>query len=256
MQNMINWFEIPAADFNRAVKFYNAVMDTNIEGMEMGGSMMGMFPLAQDAPGVGGAIVSGEMYTPSGDGTKVYLYCPNDLQPFLDRVEPNGGQVIVPKTLITEDIGYFAMFVDTEGNVVALHSYHPDKNVPEMATVADWCEIPAKDFAKSCAFYAKVFGVESLYTQRMGEYDMGFFPMDPEAMGVGGAVVTGEHYNPSGDGSKVYLNCGEDMESFIARIGEAGGTVVVPKTEISPEHGFFAFFKDPEGNIVGLHSMK
>jgi uncharacterized protein len=99
-------------------------------------------------------------------------------------------------------------------------------------------------------------GVESIYKQRMGEYDMGFFPMEPNTIGVGGAIVSGEHYNPANVGSKVYLNCGEDMESFLTRIEAAGGTILIPKTEISPEHGFFAFFSDPEGNVVGLHSIK
>jgi uncharacterized protein len=120
MQNMVSWFEIPSSDFARAVGFYKDILGVEIQEMDMFGTKMGMFP--SDGENVSGAIVHGEEYKPSSDGVTVYLNGGENLQTILDKVEPNGGTVIVPKTQITEEFGCFAMFTDTEGNKVALHS--------------------------------------------------------------------------------------------------------------------------------------
>ncbi|MBK7808609.1 MAG: VOC family protein [Saprospiraceae bacterium] len=122
MQNLINWFEIPATNFNRAVSFYKAILDLKIEEAEMFGSKMGFFPT--DGKNVSGAIVQGEDYKPSTDGVVAYLNGGNDLQDILTKVENNKGQVIVPKTQISPEMGYFGMFIDTEGNKMAVHSIH------------------------------------------------------------------------------------------------------------------------------------
>ncbi len=122
MQNLINWFEIPATNFNRAVSFYKAILDLKIEEAEMFGSKMGFFPT--DGKNVSGAIVQGEDYKPSTDGVVAYLNGGNDLQDILNKVENNKGQVIVPKTQISPEMGYFGMFIDTEGNKTAVHSIH------------------------------------------------------------------------------------------------------------------------------------
>jgi len=120
MKNMINWFEIPAADFNRASRFYKNVLQVPVEETEMFGTRMGFFPAGADT--VSGAIVQGEGYTPSATGALLYLNGGDDLQTTLDRVEPNGGRVLMPKTQISPEVGYFALFLDTEGNKMALHS--------------------------------------------------------------------------------------------------------------------------------------
>jgi hypothetical protein len=120
MDNMINWFEIPAADFNRSVKFYRQVLGADIEETEMFGMKMGFMPT--DGANVSGAIVQGEGYTPSAEGAVIYLNGGDDLKHMLGRVESAGGKVIVPKTQISPETGFFAMFIDTEGNKMALHS--------------------------------------------------------------------------------------------------------------------------------------
>lgn len=120
MKNSLNWFEIPATDFDRAIKFYNAILEAELYCTEMNGYKMGFFPMDEGA--VGGAVVTGEFYTPSADGTVVYLNAGENLSTVLDRVEPNGGKILMPKTLITEEIGYMAMFLDSEGGKIALHS--------------------------------------------------------------------------------------------------------------------------------------
>jgi len=51
-----------------------------------------------------------------------YLNGGKDVQNVLDRVENSNGNVIVPKTQISPEMGYFGMFIDTEGNKIAVHS--------------------------------------------------------------------------------------------------------------------------------------
>ncbi len=120
MENLINWFEIPATDFSRAVSFYKVILGLDIKETEMFGTKMGFFPT--DGANVSGAIVQGEDYKPSTDGVVAYLNGGNDLQTVLDKVEGNNGKVIVPKTQISPEMGYFGMFIDTEGNKMAIHS--------------------------------------------------------------------------------------------------------------------------------------
>lgn len=120
MQNLINWIEIPVADFNRAVTFYSAILDLSITEAEMMGSKMGFFP--SDGTNVSGALVMGDGYTPSDKGIMVYLNGGSDLSHVLSRIEPNGGRIITGKTHIAPEMGYFAIFKDTEGNTIALHS--------------------------------------------------------------------------------------------------------------------------------------
>lgn len=121
MENLINWFEIPALDFRRAVDFYKGILGLpQMEESEMFGTTMGFFPM--DGKNVSGAIVKGDGYQPSQDGVTIYLNGGKDLQVILDKVGPAGGTVIVPKTQISEEMGYFALFIDTEGNKIGLHS--------------------------------------------------------------------------------------------------------------------------------------
>ncbi len=120
MQNVINWFEIPAADFKRAVSFYKEILSVEIKETEMFGTKMGLFPT--DGTNVSGAIVQGEDYNPSTNGILTYLNGGNDLQMILDKVEKHNGKILVSKTQISPEMGYFGIFIDTEGNKLAVHS--------------------------------------------------------------------------------------------------------------------------------------
>jgi hypothetical protein len=117
----------------------------------------------------------------------------------------------------------------------------------------NWFEIPATDFARAKAFYETVLG-RSIETMTMGPSIMGFLSSSPDS--VGGAIVQGDGAAPSRTGTLVYLNGGEDLAPMRARVEGAGGSVVVPKTDIGSGCGCFAHFIDTEGNKVGLHSMQ
>ncbi|MDH4038338.1 MAG: VOC family protein [Candidatus Krumholzibacteria bacterium] len=119
LKDYVSWFEIPAHNFQRAVTFYSHIYDIKMETAEMSGYAMAFFPAVN---GVGGAVVVGDGCIPSDTGTLVYLNAGTRLDEILARIEPAGGRVVMGRTLISDDAGYFALFIDTEGNKLALHS--------------------------------------------------------------------------------------------------------------------------------------
>jgi uncharacterized protein len=124
MNNAISWFEIPTTDINRAQKFYETIFGISMIPVEMPNIKMRMFPLDDMMTQVGGALVdSGGFHKPSvTDGPLIYLNANPDLQNVLDKIEAAGGKIMVPKTEISPEYGNMAVFIDTEGNRVALHS--------------------------------------------------------------------------------------------------------------------------------------
>jgi uncharacterized protein len=124
MDNAISWFEIPTIDLARAEKFYGAIFGISFFPLDLPNIKMRMFPINDQATQVGGALVSsGGFHKPSAtDGPLIYLNANPDVQLVLDKVAAAGGSVVVPKTQISEEHGYMAVIVDTEGNRIALHS--------------------------------------------------------------------------------------------------------------------------------------
>ncbi|MBS5979550.1 MAG: hypothetical protein KIB51_07420 [Dysgonomonas mossii] len=86
----------------------------------MDGTQMGVLP--SDGETINVVLVKGADYKPTSDGAVLYLNAGNDLQPMLEKVSKNGGQIIVEKTQISPEMGFFALFMDTEGNKLGLHS--------------------------------------------------------------------------------------------------------------------------------------
>ena len=122
MQHAISWFEIPVVDFDRAKRFYSAIYDYKMPELTMGQIRMGFLLHDQEGGGIGGAIVSGDGTVPSQPGVRIYLNGGSDLNTVLDRVETAGGKVVLQKTEITPEFGYYATFIDSEGNTISLHS--------------------------------------------------------------------------------------------------------------------------------------
>jgi len=122
--NALNWFEIPVTDTSRAKKFYETILDIKMDTNEMMGMEMTSFPFdMQSSTGkVSGTLVKGPMHKPSMDGAVIYLNANPAIQTVIDRIEKAGGKILMPKTLISEQIGYMAFFTDTEGNRMALHA--------------------------------------------------------------------------------------------------------------------------------------
>jgi hypothetical protein len=124
MKHAISWFEIPSTDIERAQTFYETIFDIKMVKMDVPGLKMRAFPLDNPMEGVGGTIVQTEGYhIPSAtDGPLIYLDANPDVNNVLNRVEAAGGKVIVPKQEISEEYGFMGVFLDTEGNRIALHS--------------------------------------------------------------------------------------------------------------------------------------
>lgn len=120
--NSLNWFEIPATDFARAKKFYEAIFEITMEDMQMPGMQLSGFPYEMGSGKASGAIVQSDMHKPATDGIVLYLNADPDIQTVIDRIEPAGGKVVMPRTEIGEGIGVMAFFIDTEGNKVGLHA--------------------------------------------------------------------------------------------------------------------------------------
>lgn len=119
IKNYVSWFEIPAYNFERAVAFYNEIYSMQMEVTETNGYRVAYFPSKK---GIGGAIVCGDGCVPSNTGPLLYLNGGKDLEDVLSKIEDAGGRVVLPKSFISEDAGYFSLFIDTEGNRLALHS--------------------------------------------------------------------------------------------------------------------------------------
>ncbi|MEQ8240758.1 MAG: VOC family protein [Cyclobacteriaceae bacterium] len=120
MNSFISLFEIPATDISRAINFYQSILDIDIEKMEMPGMEMGIFPY--EGQMVTGVIMKVEGDKPGTDGVTIYLNGGDNLQTILDKIEKNGGKIIVPKTAHADESGFFALFLDTEGNKLGLNS--------------------------------------------------------------------------------------------------------------------------------------
>lgn len=123
-----------------------------------------------------------------------------------------------------------------------------------MANAINWFEIPATDFTRAKKFYETILDTEIMEMPfPHGKY--GMFPADMQNGGVGGGLMQSDGFNPSMDGTVVYLNGGEDLSTPLSKVESAGGKIVMSKTSIG-ENGFMAHFIDTEGNRVALHSMK
>lgn len=125
--NVITWFEIPVLDSARAKKFYETILDIEMrtESIRETNEELTFFPsvpgVIQATSGrVTGVLTKSAESKPSGEGTLIYLNASPEIRTVIDKIEPAGGKVIVPKTKIIA--GYIAVFIDTEGNRVALHA--------------------------------------------------------------------------------------------------------------------------------------
>jgi len=121
------------------------------------------------------------------------------------------------------------------------------------ANALNWFEIPVQDINRAKSFYENIFGINMGETVDMMGMQMAMFPANEGK--VSGGLVQSEMHVPSQDGAIVYLNANAaGMENVLGKISDLGGSVVMPKTQITPEIGYMAFFIDSEGNKVALHS--
>lgn len=121
MKQLVAFFEIPAKDFHRAVKFYQTILGNEMPVMECKTEKMAFFMVDGQEESVG-AISCVKGFEPSGQGVLIHFHCPK-MEATLALIESNGGRIITPKTKIeAEGRGYFSLFADSEGNRIGLYS--------------------------------------------------------------------------------------------------------------------------------------
>ena len=118
-----------------------------------------------------------------------------------------------------------------------------------MNKLISWFEIPALDLNRATAFYEQILAL-TLNRGDMGPTSLAVFPYDRD-QATGGTLITGPGFKPSTEGAVVYLNAGESLDTVLARVEPAGGSILLPRTDL-PGIGFYAHFGDTEGNRVGL----
>lgn len=124
-----------------------------------------------------------------------------------------------------------------------------------MQHAISWFEIGTTDLDRATRFYESIFGIQFMPLD-LPNIRMRMFPLDDMMNQVGGALVhSGGFHKPSAtEGPLVYLNANPDVQQVLDRVEAAGGKILVPKTEISPEYGYMAVILDTEGNRIALHS--
>ncbi len=121
LSRVISWFEIPATDFERATRFYEATLDVTLQREVVGGVPMAMFHHGD--PDTGGSIVfNPQQAKPDANGVLVYLNAKPSVSAALARAEKAGGKKQGPAIELPNNYGYIGFFIDTEGNRVGLHA--------------------------------------------------------------------------------------------------------------------------------------
>lgn len=120
INNPVRWFEIYVNDMNRAKQFYESLLQVTLEKLPLPDFEMWQFPMSTESYGAAGALVSMEGFPAGGNSTLVYFSCA-DCAVEAARVVPAGGQIDREKMSIGE-YGFIALAIDTEGNMIGLHS--------------------------------------------------------------------------------------------------------------------------------------
>jgi predicted enzyme related to lactoylglutathione lyase len=116
----LSWFEIPVKDINRARKFYEAVLEIEMQELP---EILEIKKVAFPTNGrICGVLAQSPMHKPSLDGSLIYLSANPFIQQVIDRIENAGGKILLPKTELGKELGYMAYMIDSEGNAVALHA--------------------------------------------------------------------------------------------------------------------------------------
>ncbi len=117
----IAWFDIPSIDFDRAVRFYEQVLQTTLQREVMGGVPIAVFGHTESNTG-GGIVYDPQQKKPGAQGVLVYLNAGASVVSALERAKRAGGVVQGSVIELPNNYGYIGHLIDTEGNRVGLHA--------------------------------------------------------------------------------------------------------------------------------------
>jgi predicted enzyme related to lactoylglutathione lyase len=118
-QSRVVWFEIPAADLGRAIRFYETIFGIELNRQQFGPSELAVLPYEE--PAISGCLIAAEDFKPS-TYAGIYLNADPSLDAVLERVAAAGGSVLQPRTELPPGMGCYAKILDTEGNAVGIHA--------------------------------------------------------------------------------------------------------------------------------------
>lgn len=122
-----------------------------------------------------------------------------------------------------------------------------------MYKTFSYVAIPADDFERAFAFYSEITN-GLIYRNPKVPFPMAYFANE-NTLNVGHLFQL-PNFKPSADGAIVYMELAKDLNETISKILNAGGKVIMPKTLIAPDKGYWALFLDTEGNKLALHSSE
>jgi predicted enzyme related to lactoylglutathione lyase len=108
-------------------------------------------------------------------------------------------------------------------------------------------EITSPDHQRARAFYSQLFDWKVQTDEAMGDYAL--INTQSGDASIGGGI--GPSQSSADAGVKIYMRV-DDLDAYLARAEELGGTRVVPPTDLPEGYGIFAILNDPDGNPVGL----
>jgi predicted enzyme related to lactoylglutathione lyase len=115
-------------------------------------------------------------------------------------------------------------------------------------------EIPADDVGRASEFYRSIFGWQLMDMSEQGmDYTIAMtVPVDEQQMPTERGAINGGMMKRSADvpSPVITVEVGS-IDDAMKQIEGAGGSMVQPRQEI-PGMGAFAYFKDSEGNVLGL----
>lgn len=123
MNKVFSWIEIPVQDIERAAKFYGQLLDREVSITDAPPRRMATLYFEPNE--VGGSLLQSPDFVPGNQGIHVYLNAGrgSDLDAMIERVRSLGAEILLPATPM-DDVGRFATFKDTEGNILSLFAEH------------------------------------------------------------------------------------------------------------------------------------
>ena len=154
--------------------------------------------------------------------------------------------------ILSASLLLFSSCVDESEMNNVVESIEPiEETETETSSLISLFEIPAEDLSRAVSFYRNVLDLE-IEEMEVPGMKMGVFPYENQV--VSGIILEQEGFTPSANGTVIYFNVGDDLQSALDKVKENGGEVIIPKTAHADESGFFAIIQDTEGNRVGLNS--